>query len=348
MGPLFRLRSRGRSELTALVTVLFFVLLTLMLSARHLGYDPRGLLVIASSARKRQCVSSEDNRKDLERRAAPNESEKNFFFLETAGASCISDRAACAIESAALRNPDYTVWLLTILDMRDCRFLENLLYLPNFKFLNIELNAVVKDSVLVHWYVKDDWTRSPFRINHLSDALRLLILWKYGGVYADMDVLTLRSFGKLRNVLAREHFPDVGNSVMVFERKHPFLLRCLEEFSWTYKSHKWAHNGPRLLERVLAWFCPRNLLGKVPLVECSGVTVLPSTAFYPVSYLEWQKTFVRNATVGVMRATTDSYALHLWNSYSRSAKVQRGSAYDILRKALCPKTYGLLRNQGLA
>ncbi|XP_077493768.1 lactosylceramide 4-alpha-galactosyltransferase-like isoform X2 [Amblyomma americanum] len=347
MGPLSRLHSRGSSELTALVTVLFFVLLTIMLSARHLGYDPRGLLVVSSSAKKQQCLSPEDNRKDLEWRAAPNESERNFFFLETAGASCINDRAACSIESAALRNPDYTVWLLTILDMRGCRFLENLRYLPNFRLLNIDLNTLVRDSVLVHWYIKDDWIRSPFRINHLSDALRLLILWRYGGVYADMDVLILRSFGKLRNVLAREHFPDLGNSVMVFERKHPFLLRCLEEFSWTYKSHKWAHNGPRLLERVLAWFCPRNLLGKIPLVECSGVTVLPSVSFYPVSYLEWQKAFFRNATVAVMRATTESYALHLWNSYSRSAEVQRGSAYDVLRKALCPKTYALLKKQNL-
>ncbi|KAH6923851.1 hypothetical protein HPB50_008258 [Hyalomma asiaticum] len=315
-------------------------------SARHLGYNPRVLLASASGGSGQQCFGEQDNAKGVERHVDLNESTKNIFFLETAGASCIDERAACSIESAALRHPYYTVWLLTILDMQDCRPLKNLQQLPNFRMMNIDLNAMVKDSVLVHWYLKDDWNHSPFRVNHLSDALRLLVLWKYGGVYADMDVLVLKSFGDLRNVVSRELFPDVGNSVMVFDRGHPFLMRCLEEFSRTYKSRRWAHNGPRLLERVLSWFCPKNLLRKLPLVQCTGLTVLPGTAFYPVNYMEWQKTFQRNDTAAVLRATADSYALHLWNSYSRSTAVERGSAYDVLRKKLCPITNRLKKNSG--
>ncbi|XP_049274159.1 lactosylceramide 4-alpha-galactosyltransferase [Rhipicephalus sanguineus] len=269
MGPIFICQHHRSSDLTALITLVFFVLLTVTLSARHLGYDPRALLSGGSGGFRQQCLGEQDQRKGFERYVNLNESTKNIFFLETAGASCINERAACSIESAALRHPYYTVWLLTILDMRDCRPLRNLQQLPNFRLLNINLNSMVKDSVLVHWYLKDDWNHSPFRVNHLSDALRLLVLWKYGGVYADMDVLTLKSFSELRNVVARELFPDVGNSVMVFDKGHPFLSRCLQEFSSTYKARKWAHNGPRLLERVLSWFCPRNLLGKVPLVPDS-------------------------------------------------------------------------------
>ncbi|KAH7939100.1 hypothetical protein HPB52_005863 [Rhipicephalus sanguineus] len=188
-------------------------------------------------------------------------------------------------------------WNWTVHGSCLARPLRNLQQLPNFRLLNINLNSMVKDSVLVHWYLKDDWNHSPFRVNHLSDALRLLVLWKYGGVYADMDVLTLKSFSELRNVVARELFPDVGNSVMVFDKGHPFLSRCLQEFSSTYKARKWAHNGPRLLERVLSWFCPRNLLGKVPLVPlsdgketrrpealCPGVLRYSSTHHHPYVY----------------------------------------------------------------
>uniref|UniRef100_A0A131YY22 Lactosylceramide 4-alpha-galactosyltransferase n=1 Tax=Rhipicephalus appendiculatus TaxID=34631 RepID=A0A131YY22_RHIAP len=346
MGPISICQHQRSSDLTALITLVFFVLLTVTLSARHLGYDPRALLSGASGGYRHQCLGEQDEPKFIERHVNLNDSTKNIFFLETAGASCINERAACSIESAALRHPYYTVWLLTILDMRDCRPLKNLQQLPNFQLLNINLNSMVKDSVLVHWYLKDDWNHSPFRVNHLSDALRLLVLWKYGGVYADMDVLTLKGFSELRNVVSRELFPDVGNSVLVFDRGHPFLLRCLEEFTTTYKSRKWAHNGPRLLERVLSWFCPRNLLGKVPLVECSGLTVLPGTAFYPINYMEWQKTFQRNHTASVLRAASDSYALHLWNSYSKTASVEHGSAYDVLRKNLCPITYRLTKTSG--
>lgn len=335
------------SAVTALLVVAGFVILTVTLTAKHLGYNPRGVLGrVATPLHYDECAGDKfSRRRDLERRRHElNSSKKNFFFLETAGASCITDRAACAIETAALRHPDYIIWLLTILDIEDCSFLSHLFELPNFRILRLDLNSLVKDSVLVHWYVKDNWNRSPFRVNHLSDALRLLVLWKYGGIYADLDVLTLRSFDKLEDVLARELFPDVGNSVMVFRKRHPFLFRCLEEFSKTYKPRKWAHNGPRLLERVLSWFCPPNALNKDPLVKCSGVTVLPANAFYPVTYPDWRKPFQRNHTSEVLRATSDSYTLHLWNSYSRGQRVERGSAYYVMRKTLCPSTHNLIEH----
>lgn len=337
------------SAVTALVVVSGFVILTITLTAKRLGYNPRDILGSdVTRIRPDECSSDAiSSRRDPERQHHElNKSKKNFFFLETAGASCITDRAACAIESAALRHPDYTVWLLTILDIQDCRFLNHLFELPNFRILRLDLNSLVKDSVLVHWYVKDDWNRSPFRINHLSDALRLLVLWKYGGIYADMDVLTLRSFDKHQDVLARELFPDVGNSVMVFRKQNPFLYRCLEEFSNTYKPRKWAHNGPRLLERVLTLFCPPNTLNKQPLLKCSGVTVLPANAFYPVTYTQWPKPFLQNHTSEVLRATSESFALHLWNSYSRGKRVERGSAYYIMRKTLCPSTHILIEQLG--
>ncbi|XP_077528701.1 lactosylceramide 4-alpha-galactosyltransferase-like [Haemaphysalis longicornis] len=340
--------TRQGSAVTALVVVAGFVILTVTLSAKHLGYNPRGIFGgVTTRTHHDECLGDKiSRRRDLERRRHElHKSKKNFFFLETAGASCITDRAACSIESAALRHPDYTVWLLTLLDIEDCSILSHLFELPNFKILRLDLNSLVKDSVLVHWYVKDSWNRSPFRINHLSDALRLLVLWKYGGIYADMDVLTLRSFDKLENVLARELFPDVGNSVMAFRKRNPFLFRCLEEFSKTYKPRKWAHNGPRLLERVLPWFCPPNSVNKQPLVKCSGVTVLPANAFYPVTYLEWRKPFLQNHTFEVLRATSESFALHLWNSYSRGQTVEHGSAYDVMRKTLCPSTHNLIEKQ---
>lgn len=38
---------------------------------------------------------------------------------------------------------------------------------------------------------------SKFPAVHLSDALRLLMLYKFGGIYLDLDVIVLKSFDEL-------------------------------------------------------------------------------------------------------------------------------------------------------
>nr|CAD1844374.1 unnamed protein product [Ananas comosus var. bracteatus] len=63
---------------------------------------------------------------------------------------------------------------------------------------------------------------------NLSNLLRLLLLYKFGGVYVDADVLVLRSFARLRNAIGAQTLdPATGswsrlnNAVMVFDKMHP-------------------------------------------------------------------------------------------------------------------------------
>jgi len=73
-----------------------------------------------------------------------------------------------------------------------------------------------------------------------SDAFRLLILYRHGGVYVDMDTMFLRDFGVLFDTYgdgsfcyrwsARQHFGT--NAIMYMERANPLGLelirRCIE------------------------------------------------------------------------------------------------------------------------
>lgn len=268
-------------------------------------------------------------------------SGRNFFFLETAGSTCLNSRQSCSIESAARRNPEFTIFLLTLWGTRRCRYLDHLKRLRNFRLARIDVKSLVNDTPLNGWYHSDAWIVSPFRTNHFSDALRLLVLWKYGGVYADLDTLVLKSVANLQNSVSRELFPLIGNSMMSFQKNHPFLLACLQEFAINYKPRRWAYNGPRLLERVLRTWCPKEPVMQQPYVECADVSILPGEAFYPVPYTEWKLPFQASEASHVAMLLSNSYAIHLWNALSKITRIEEGSAYDVLQRNVCTTTYAL-------
>jgi len=38
----------------------------------------------------------------------------------------------------------------------------------------------------------------------MSDVMRFLTLYKFGGIYCDLDIVAMKSFGQLSNFTARE------------------------------------------------------------------------------------------------------------------------------------------------
>ncbi|KAK4296514.1 hypothetical protein Pmani_030990, partial [Petrolisthes manimaculis] len=59
-------------------------------------------------------------------------------------------------------------------------------------------------DALEDWYGRRAWQDSYWPQSHFNDALRWLLLWKYGGVYLDLDVVVLRPLTRLTNMAARE------------------------------------------------------------------------------------------------------------------------------------------------
>lgn len=176
---------------------------------------------------------------------------------------------------------------------------------------------------------------------NLSNLLRLAILYKYGGVYMDTDVIVLRSFDGLRNAIGAQsvdsktgNWSRLNNAVMVFDEKHPLLHNFMEEFARTFNGYKWGHNGPYLVSRVV-----QRVAGN-PGLE---FRVLPRAAFYPV---DWRR------VSGLFRAPGNgnhrkwivekhhsirrwSFVLHLWNRESRSIKVEEGSIVGRIMSECC-------------
>ncbi|KAL0398634.1 UNVERIFIED_CONTAM: hypothetical protein Sradi_2206700 [Sesamum radiatum] len=170
----------------------------------------------------------------------------------------------------------------------------------------------------------------PKPLKFASDGIALQV----GGTYIDTDVIVLKSFEGLRNVigaqtidLATGNWSRLNNAVMIFDQGHPLLHKFIEEFALTFDGNKWGHNGPYLVSRVvsrLSWKPGYNF------------TVLPPMAFYPVDWSKIGSLFKapqslnhsKWLTAKLRQIQSQSFALHLWNKQSRQLKVEHGSIIE--------------------
>uniref|UniRef100_A0A0D9ZNE4 Alpha 1,4-glycosyltransferase domain-containing protein n=1 Tax=Oryza glumipatula TaxID=40148 RepID=A0A0D9ZNE4_9ORYZ len=180
---------------------------------------------------------------------------------------------------------------------------------------------------------------------NLSNLLRLALLYKYGGVYLDADVVVLRPFSDLRNAIGAQavdastgDWMRLNNAVMVFDRGHPLLREFIAEFAAKFDGSKWGHNGPYLVSRVAARWRRRRR----PEAE-ADLTVLPPAAFYPVDWNKIGGLFVapkdrkgeRWVKAKVESIKGESFGIHLWNRESRSLEMEEGSVIGRLLSDSC-------------
>ncbi|XP_060673862.1 LOW QUALITY PROTEIN: uncharacterized protein LOC132804004 [Ziziphus jujuba] len=174
---------------------------------------------------------------------------------------------------------------------------------------------------------------------NLCNLIRLTVLYKYGGVYLDTDIIILRDFSELRNSIGAQSIDPVtkqwkllNDAVMVFDMNHPILLDFIREFSLSFNGNIWGFNGPFMLTRVMK---------RVGSRSDYNVTVMPPEAFYPVDWLKIHRLF-KKQVIAAERKWVQSklnelngnggktFALHLWNKKSKKLKVGERSVMEKL------------------
>ncbi|KAL7142713.1 hypothetical protein ABFS83_08G142100 [Erythranthe nasuta] len=167
---------------------------------------------------------------------------------------------------------------------------------------------------------------------NLSNLLRLGLLYRFGGIYLDTDVIILRNFGELKNAIGAQtldhetgNWSRLNNAVMVFDKGHPLVYKFIEEFALTFNGRKWGHNGPYLVSRVVS-----RVSGRVGY----DFTILPPIAFYPVDWSRIGSLFKgprgdlihsKWLVAKLRQIRSESFAVHLWNKQSRKMEVEKGS-----------------------
>ncbi|KAL6651090.1 hypothetical protein ACP70R_010015 [Stipagrostis hirtigluma subsp. patula] len=177
---------------------------------------------------------------------------------------------------------------------------------------------------------------------NLSNLLRLALLYRYGGVYLDADVVVLRPLSGLRNAIGAQAVDEatgdwrrLNNAVMAFDRGHPLLREFIAEFAATFHGSKWGHNGPYLVSRVAA-----RLRHHSPGLN---MTVLPPRAFYPVDWNNIGGLFTapkdrkdeRWVKAKVENIKSKSFGIHMWNRESRKLEMEEGSVIGTLISDSC-------------
>ncbi|GIY17910.1 alpha-1,4-N-acetylglucosaminyltransferase [Caerostris darwini] len=247
---------------------------------------------------------------------------KPIFFVETSDSRRLTARQACAVESAAYHHPHMRAHVLFTspepLDLTD-PYMARLVRIPNVRLLRVEVGVLVSGTPLSHWYNKGRWRSSPYRALHMSDAMRLTVMWLFGGIYLDMDVVVLKSLSQLHNTTTTDNGRNVGFALLAFDPAHPLLcaVDSVEEV------------------RVLGAPC--------------GVGVLAKEEAYPVSYKKWEEYFEARPTPD-NSLIRDSFIIHVWNKLSSGGKmvVGQNSLYEEAMRYHCPSVYQQVSEFGYA
>ncbi|KAF7275603.1 hypothetical protein GWI33_011508, partial [Rhynchophorus ferrugineus] len=109
----------------------------------------------------------------------------SIFFVETScnsyanGHLTIHPRQACAVESAALTNPERMVYLLYLspgtfssASTESSRIIKALQFYPNIKFLRVNMDRFVEGSPVNDLWKSRKIHTGKYALSHTSDVLR--------------------------------------------------------------------------------------------------------------------------------------------------------------------------------
>ncbi|XP_004625044.1 alpha-1,4-N-acetylglucosaminyltransferase [Octodon degus] len=270
----------------------------------------------------------------------------SIVFLETSERLEPPPLVSCAVESAAKTYPEQPV----VFFMKGLNHstqppsnsshpgLSLLSAMDNVFLSPLDLNRLFEDTPLFSWYTHINSKAEKHWLHVSSDASRLAIIWKYGGIYMDTDVISIRPIPE-ENFLAAQSSQVSSNGVFGFLPHHPFLWECMENFVEHYNSHIWGNQGPILITRMLRLWCKLRDFQELSDHRCQNMSFLHPHRFYPISFSHWKRYYEVWDTEPTFN---NSYALHLWNHMNQGKKtVIKGSntLVENLYRKYCPTTY---------
>ena len=137
--------------------------------------------------------------------------------------------------------------------------------------------------------------------SHVTDFMRYCLLYVFGGVYLDTDILLLKSPRGLCN-MCRESEGVVNGAFLAFPARHAFVKRCLEKFRTAYDTKCWGCVGPLLITSTMREFK-------------DTVNICGEDAFYKIHYSNWKSMYNEPVSDEVFHDPR-VYGYHLWNKLS--------------------------------
>lgn len=164
------------------------------------------------------------------------------------------------------------------------------------------LSSSMISKIIIHKPVTQIFGNRVKVVEHMSDIVRMKALLKYGGIYMDTDVISLKSFDTFLHhlkpmTMGMERQSRLPNTIMIGQRNNSFLYRWLRKYD-TFNDKEWGIHS-------VIW--PSKLAKLHP----HEINIEDRHAFfYPFYNTEGIQTFFR--TTSMKKAMKPSYATHLW------------------------------------
>ncbi|XP_038671661.1 alpha-1,4-N-acetylglucosaminyltransferase-like isoform X3 [Scyliorhinus canicula] len=279
--------------------------------------------------------------------------EPGIIFVEATDKVEPSPLAVCSVESAARLNPEKKVYYF----MKGLS--GKLSQYPHPNYTGIPLLSAISNVVLVpmnvpelfentpldKWYQKVNPELEKYWIHVLADGCRIALVWKYGGIYLDTDIISIKPL-PIANFTTLEDDTRLGNAAFGFHIKHhQFVLECMKDFVANYIGHIWGQQGPQLITRVLRRWCKFNDTDKLAVEECNGITVCNKRRFAPIPYQNWTRYFDSWKKEDIESVFSGTYGAHVWNYMNTNSGMTRkviagsGSLIEHFFQMYCPTTY---------
>ena len=174
----------------------------------------------------------------------------------------------------------------------------------------------IKDIVKLNYINANNmfWgTKKIIKFAHKADKLRLDILYKYGGIYMDIDTITYKSYKDLLKYdfvigiqeknYGNENITLYCNAILFSKKNNIFIKKWIEEYEKYFLPQGWCEASVHL---------PHIIFNNLCLNDKINIKILEKECFYYPSYNQTHKIF------------EDSYeeinpkliTLHFWNTYS--------------------------------
>ncbi|XP_062552069.1 lactosylceramide 4-alpha-galactosyltransferase-like [Armigeres subalbatus] len=288
---------------------------------------------------------------DIESYSRELNPEKNIFFIISTvikdNIARLTARQSCAIESAARANADWSVFVLftsaTVYSSIYSSHMAPLLIYPNIHMRRLNLSTFAIGTPLEKFFQDGRLKNSTHIVEHTSDVLRMLTLYKYGGTYLDSDVVVMKSLNELPlNYVASEGDGYIANGVINLQATgygHMVAEALLTDLAENFNGLVWAANGPELVTRVMRKFCNVTDVWDMTRETCGGqMSVLEPETFFQITYPHHTWYFEEQHTEEAMEKVAGRILTHLWNKLTSGIQLRKDSpvAYIKLAKAYCP------------
>ncbi|XP_064510263.1 lactosylceramide 4-alpha-galactosyltransferase [Pseudopipra pipra] len=278
----------------------------------------------------------------------PSPSRGNVFFVETSERTNPGYLFSCSVESAARTHPGTSVVVLMkglakgnaslpkhwVFSLLSC--------FPNVEIRPLDLPELFSGTPLKKWYLWPLRHWEPYFLPVLSDACRIVLMWKFGGIYLDTDFIVLRNLQNLTNSLGIQSEDELNGAFLSFKPKHRFMALCMKDFVKNYNAWIWGHQGPHLLTRVFKKWCPTRTIQSM---SCKGVRALDPEAVYPIPWQDWKKLFEAISASELHKLLKNTYAVHIWNQMNHRTRLEIPSQALLaqLYSQFCPATYAKMK-----